>query len=108
MSGVGASPSVASIHIYPLKAARAVDLSESLVEPWGLVGDRRWLVVDEGGRFVSQREEPALARVVARYPEALPADQALNASPRPAASPCPLTVSRRSMCARRPRGPGPR
>ncbi len=53
-----------SIHIYPMKAARAVDLDESVVEPWGLMGDRRWLLVDEDGRFVSQREEPSLARVV--------------------------------------------
>ena len=56
-----------SIHIYPMKAARAVDLDESVVEPWGLVGDRRWLLVDEDGRFVSQREEPSLARVVVSY-----------------------------------------
>jgi uncharacterized protein len=55
---------LASIHIYPLKAARAVDLDESRVEPCGLAGDRRWLLVDEDGRFISQREEPALARVV--------------------------------------------
>ncbi len=58
---------LASIHIYPMKAARAVDLDESLVEPWGLAGDRRWLLVDEDGRFVSQREEPSLARVVVTY-----------------------------------------
>jgi uncharacterized protein len=55
---------LASIHIYPLKAARAVDLDESRVEPCGLAGDRRWLLVDEDGRFISQREEPSLARVV--------------------------------------------
>ena len=41
-----------------------------MVEPWGLAGDRRWLVVDGGGRFVSQREEPALARVIAACPAA--------------------------------------
>ena len=58
---------LASIHIYPMKAARAVDLEESVVEPWGLAGDRRWLLVDEDGRFVSQREEPSLARVVVTY-----------------------------------------
>ncbi len=58
---------LASIHIYPMKAARAVDLDESVVEPWGLAGDRRWLLVDEDGRFVSQREEPSLARVVVSY-----------------------------------------
>jgi len=50
-----------------MKAARAVDLDESPVEPWGLAGDRRWLLVDEDGRFVSQREEPSLARVVVTY-----------------------------------------
>jgi uncharacterized protein YcbX len=58
---------LASIHVYPMKAARAVDLDECLVEPWGLAGDRRWLLVDEDGRFVSQREEPSLARVVVTY-----------------------------------------
>jgi hypothetical protein len=59
--------SLASIHIYPLKAARGIDLRESLVEPWGLEGDRRWLLVDKAGRFVSQREEPAMARVTVRH-----------------------------------------
>ena len=58
---------LASIHIYPMKATRAVDLTESLVEPWGLAGDRRWLLVDEDARFVSQREEPSLARVTVTY-----------------------------------------
>ena len=58
---------LASVHIYPMKAARAVDLTESVVEPCGLAGDRRWMLVEENGRFVSQREEPSLARVVVRY-----------------------------------------
>jgi uncharacterized protein YcbX len=58
---------VASIHIYPMKAARAVDLPESTVEPWGLAGDRRWLLVDSGSRFITQREQPTLARVSVRY-----------------------------------------
>ena len=58
---------LASIHIYPLKACRAVDLDESVVEPWGLAGDRRWLLVDSDCRFVSQREHPALARLSVRY-----------------------------------------
>ena len=60
---------LASIHIYPMKAGRAVDLDESLVEPRGLAGDRRWLLVDEDGRFVSQREEPSLASSAAGLPK---------------------------------------
>jgi uncharacterized protein YcbX len=31
---------LASIHIYPMKAARAVDLEEALVEPWEITGTR--------------------------------------------------------------------
>jgi uncharacterized protein YcbX len=62
-----ASPYLASIHLYPLKATRAIDLTESLVEPWGLAGDRRWLLVDDAGRFISQREEASLTQVNVRY-----------------------------------------
>ena len=58
---------LASVHIYPLKGCRAVDLDTSIVEPWGLAGDRRWMLVDSDGRFVSQREHPALARLTIRY-----------------------------------------
>jgi uncharacterized protein YcbX len=58
---------LASIHVYPMKAGRAVDLQESAVEPCGLAGDRRWLLVDKDCRFVSQREEPSLARVEVGY-----------------------------------------
>jgi MOSC domain-containing protein len=54
---------VASIHIYPVKAGRAVDLAEAEVEPCGLAGDRRWLVTDPDGQFITQRAEPTLALV---------------------------------------------
>ena len=58
---------LASVHIYPLKGCRAVDLDQAVVEPWGLAGDRRWLLVDADGQFITQREHPALARLVVRY-----------------------------------------
>jgi uncharacterized protein len=58
---------LASVHIYPLKGCRAVDLDEAVVEPWGLAGDRRWLLVDPDGQFITQREYPALARLVVGY-----------------------------------------
>ncbi len=56
-----------SVHIYPMKGCRAVDLRESVVEPWGLAGDRRWLLVDSDYRFISQREHASLARLVVGY-----------------------------------------
>ena len=52
---------VGSLHCYPLKGARAIDTGRIGVEPRGLVGDRRWLLVDRDGRFLTQREMPRLA-----------------------------------------------
>jgi uncharacterized protein YcbX len=58
---------LASVHIYPLKGCRAVDLAESAVEPCGLAGDRRWLLVNSDLRFINQRKHPSLARLAVRY-----------------------------------------
>ncbi|MFE9249174.1 MOSC domain-containing protein [Streptomyces sp. NPDC007088] len=56
-----AGPVLHSVHIHPLKAARALDREAVLVEPWGLAGDRRWMLVDPDGKLITQREEPRLA-----------------------------------------------
>lgn len=39
-----------SLHIHPVKAFRAIGLEEAVVEPWGLAGDRRWALIDDGER----------------------------------------------------------
>lgn len=56
-----------SIHRYPVKSMRGTDLDVSEVEPWGLVGDRRWLVVEadpaSAGRFLTARKDPWLATI---------------------------------------------
>jgi len=57
---------VHSLHIYPIKGARAVDIARASVEHRGLEGDRRWLVVDANGRFITQRSHPQLATVTAQ------------------------------------------
>ncbi|MER6979876.1 MOSC domain-containing protein [Streptomyces carpinensis] len=54
-----------SIHIHPVKAFRALGLREAVVEPWGLAGDRRWVLIDDGGKIVTQRQQPHLALAVA-------------------------------------------
>ncbi|WP_152047045.1 MOSC domain-containing protein [Aureimonas psammosilenae] len=52
---------ISSLGIYPIKGARGLFPDESASTPAGLEGDRRWMLVDETGRFVSQREFPPLA-----------------------------------------------
>jgi uncharacterized protein YcbX len=60
---MGGMPTVASLHVHPVKGARALDLAHAAVLPWGLADDRRWMLVDADGRFLSQREEPRLGQV---------------------------------------------
>ena len=63
---------VSGLFVYPIKAVRAVPLTEAAVEPRGLAGDRRWLIVDEEDVFVTQRDHPVLATVTAELlPEGL-------------------------------------
>ncbi|MEU1460475.1 MOSC N-terminal beta barrel domain-containing protein [Streptomyces sp. NPDC005727] len=54
-----------SIHVHPVKAFRGVSPREAVVEPWGLAGDRRWTLIDDGGKVVTQREQPRLALAAA-------------------------------------------
>ncbi|MFS4097714.1 MOSC domain-containing protein [Streptomyces sp. AF1A] len=56
---------VQSIHVYPVKAFRGLALREAVVERWGLAGDRRWALIDDGGKVVTQREQPRLALAAA-------------------------------------------
>jgi uncharacterized protein YcbX len=56
---------VESLHIYPVKGLRAVDLDTATLEPRGFQHDRRWMLVDENGKFLTQREHPKLATLSA-------------------------------------------
>ena len=49
---------------YPVKSCRGEDLEQALIEPWGLTGDRRWMVVDEHATVVTAREVHRMLRVV--------------------------------------------
>lgn len=52
-----------TIRRYPVKSCRGHDVAAALVEPWGLQGDRRWMLVEPDGAFVTAREVPELLRV---------------------------------------------
>jgi len=54
---------VTSLHTYPIKGCYRVDHRELSIEPWGPAGDRRWMIVDDGGTMLTQRELPDLVRI---------------------------------------------
>lgn len=51
------------INRYPIKSCRGHPLDDAVVEPWGLAGDRRWMLVDDKGAVVTAREYPHLVLV---------------------------------------------
>jgi uncharacterized protein len=60
---------VTAINRYPVKSCRGQSLTSALVEPWGLAGDRRWMVVDAAGDPVTSREHPRLLLVRIEFTE---------------------------------------
>src|SRR6478609_3362098 len=61
---------LSQLHIHPLKSGAILPVERARVEPWGLAGDRRWMVVDADGALLSAREERALFTVHASTTEA--------------------------------------
>jgi uncharacterized protein YcbX len=54
---------IARLFVYPVKSCAGVELQEAVLTETGLDLDRAWMVVDEEGEFVSQRELPRMALV---------------------------------------------
>jgi uncharacterized protein len=52
---------LSEIYIYPIKSFGGIRLHTSNITSRGLENDRRFMLVDENGRFLSQREYPQLA-----------------------------------------------
>lgn len=57
------TPYLHSISIYPIKSMRGQDIAASLVERMGLQHDRRLMVVDAQGDFITQREFAGMALI---------------------------------------------
>ncbi|MBF6044044.1 MOSC domain-containing protein [Streptomyces sp. NRRL B-1677] len=60
------SPTLTALHFYPVKSLAGCSAPEAAVEPWGLAGDRRWMVADADGMMITQRQRPGLALASAR------------------------------------------
>lgn len=64
---------LAEIHVYPVKSCAGQPREQATVQPRGLEHDRRWMLVDEDGKFITARQEPRLLQAYA-----MPADDGLK------------------------------
>lgn len=63
------SLSVKSLHIYPVKSGYGIDLQQADVHARGLKGDRRFMLVDADGQFITQRQKPELTQLCVQVSE---------------------------------------
>ncbi len=54
---------LSGLHVYPVKSLRGCAVPEADVDALGIAGDRRFLVVDQDGRFLTQRTLPQMALI---------------------------------------------
>jgi uncharacterized protein len=57
------SITVSSLHIHPVKSCRAIAVEEAAFDALGMVDDRRFLIVDSAGNFLTQRSDARLALI---------------------------------------------
>lgn len=57
---------ITDLLVYPVKSMRGISLENARLTAKGLENDRRWMVVDEGGRFVTQKDIPRMSLVNTR------------------------------------------
>jgi len=54
---------IAALFVYPVKSCAGIEIASAEITERGFAHDREWMIVDSGGRFLSQREVPALALI---------------------------------------------
>ncbi|SFU85693.1 MOSC domain-containing protein [Pontibacter akesuensis] len=52
---------LSEIYIYPIKSLGGISVQQAEVEDRGLKYDRRWMLVDEAGKFLTQRQHAQMA-----------------------------------------------
>ena len=57
---------LSTLHVYPVKSCAPLAPAQAVVEALGLAGDRRWMVVDAAGKFMSARKWPRMLLVRAQ------------------------------------------
>lgn len=54
---------IKELYFYPIKSFRGLRTRELVLDADGPRLDRQWMLVDEAGRFITQRQMPLLARI---------------------------------------------
>ncbi len=59
--------SLKEIYVYPIKSVGGIALQEARLDSRGIEHDRRWMLIDENHKFMSQRKHPRMALISTRF-----------------------------------------
>jgi uncharacterized protein YcbX len=57
------APRIAALYVHPIKSCAGIAVESMRFDAMGPLDDRRWMLVDDRGEFMTQRELPALSQV---------------------------------------------
>ncbi len=57
---------ISQMFIYPIKSCAGIEISESPLLHTGLLHDREWMIVDQDGQFLTQRQIPHMVWITPR------------------------------------------
>jgi len=60
---------ISDIYIYPIKSLGGFRVNEARLTDRGLEHDRRWMLIDDDNRFLTQRENPEMALLQTEFTE---------------------------------------
>jgi uncharacterized protein YcbX len=69
---------VSELAIYPVKSLAQIILNKSRVDNFGLQNDRRWMVVDQQGKFITQRQQSRMCLIQVELIQATNSDENLQ------------------------------
>jgi uncharacterized protein YcbX len=62
-------PEISALFVYPIKSLAGISVTKIEVEARGLQYDRRWMMVESDGSFITQRDDPSLLRFRVEFVE---------------------------------------
>ncbi|MET0412659.1 MAG: MOSC N-terminal beta barrel domain-containing protein [Polyangiaceae bacterium] len=62
-TAAGTQASVSGLYVYPVKSCRGIRVDSVQVAERGFADDRRWMIVDDAGQFITQRQVTELCLV---------------------------------------------
>lgn len=58
---------ISRLFIHPIKSCAGSEVAQLTLDAWGAVGDRRFVVADENGHFLTQRQFPVMQRICPQW-----------------------------------------